>query len=499
MKRITAMMLCLLLALGTLAACGDDSNVQNQGWTPQDAGQTTTQPATGESTGEPEEEVQVTTVPSEPDDTGMGNPDTTMGTGVEYISTLRVDINDYSHNGIVYYGENEKYGIMTLDGSSDTGAVYEDAAAEGEYFKIRTKELGEAEELDKINSVGLVDSTGKELIPARYALVEELSDRYYRVIEATELTDGDEYLIYMSKGAFSLYAGEDDPCYLGVWTVYDLETGAEVPGVTGTKATSVSTYGDILAYSVDGTRRYFAPDGQELPEDGYYYTNSTYYLSADKTVYDIQGNALLSMEGNEYSISNWDEPYYRVHKYADGVTTYALMDEAGNICSGQFPKTPYMEEGGLVSSDKKLYDLQGNCVFEKELYTVYYHNGNWLIRDAEKNIYLMDSNYTVEFICQMTDDTDYSLNGGDFVVTKRDGSTYYYYSTTTKQFEQGRGVAVGVIERDSTEDLSDLVNTMTDEVLLSGYRYYSAEESEEGIFIFARAEGDTYDVFFFAA
>lgn len=498
-KKTLALVLCALMAMGTLAACGEDAAAPYVPVIDQPGSQSGTQSADAEVTVAPSEDI-LESEPTEPvEETGMGNPDTVVGAGMEYINTLRVDVSDYSANGVVYAGDNEKYGIMTLDGANDTGAIYVNAAAEGDNFMVRTQELGAAEELDKINSVGLVDKTGKELIPAKYALVEDISDRFYRVVEATELTDSDEYLLYMRKSAFTVQAGEDDPRYLGVWSVYDIQTGAEVPGVTGTKAGNISVYGDILSFYVENTRCYFNAAGTELPAGASYYSNGTYYVSADKTVYDSQGNAVLVMEDNGYSISNWDERYYRVHKYENGVTTYAYMDEAGNICSGEFPKSPYLEEGGIVSSDDKLYDLQGNCIFEKDPYTVYYYDGLWLIRDADKNIYMMDSNYNVEFICQMTEDTEYSLSGTDFAVTKREDGKYYYYSAATKQFAEGRAVAKGMVERDNANDNTDLLSTMTDETLLTNYRYYNAEESDEGVYIFARAEGGAYDVFFFAA
>ena len=497
-KKTLALVLCALMAMGTLAACGDDAAAPYVPVIDQSGSQSGTQAADAEVTVAPTEEIPVTE-PTEIVETGMGNPGTVLGSGVTFISTLRVHVSDENENGVVYYGENEKYGVMSGDGSYDTGAIYDNATCEGAYFKVRTEEIGTPDELDKINSVGLVDCTGEELIPAQYAVVEDLSDRFYRVCAVTERTEADEYLVYLSKGAFTVSAGEKDPRYLGTWSVYDLQTGAEVPNATGTKGGSVTVRGDVIVFTADdGNRRYINAAGQDLPTEATYHNNGTYTDYSDDAVYDSNGNKVFDGVTDGYEVSNWDSGYYRAHKYENGTTNYVLLDETGAICSGTFPKTPYVEEGNLVSCDDKLYDMQGNCLFEESLYGVYYYDGYWLIRDDAKNVYLMDSNYTVEKICQIDEDYTYSLSGSDFAVTCRADGEYTYYSVLQKEFVDGEVIAKGIAQR-KTGESRDLINAMTEEVLLTGYRAYYAIETEEGICIYAYAGNDVYDVFRIAA
>ena len=138
--------------------------------------------------------------------------------------------------------------------------------------------------------------------------------------------------------------------------------------------------------------------------------------------------------------------------------------------------------------------MQGNLLLDKDCYMIYYHEGYWLLRDYDKNVYLMDSQYNAELICVA--DGDISLYGHQFAVTKKENDTNYYYSITKKDYAEGYPTAMGLAERKTEDGKKELVNTMTDEVILSGYSQYLIVEGEDRYCIYASTGLGVYDIFY---
>lgn len=503
-KKTLALVLCTLMTLGTLAACGEDAAApyvptayQPDG---QSGAQSDTQSADAVVTTAPADDIfqtEPTEAPTEPEETGMGNPATAVGSGMTYIGTQRVRMNDYNENGFTYRSEDDKYGVMSRDGSYDSGAVYAHAECLKGNFAVRAVAYSAPDKLEDINSVGLIDAAGNELLPARYAMIKALDDRFLQAFTVTAVTEGDEYLLYMRSNMFSLSASEEDTRYEGNWIIYDLQTRKEVPGVGSTKNLNIYAYGDILTYTEDGNKIRVTAAGLDIPQDATVFENGTYITKDADAVYCSDGTKLFDTAGLDgFDVRSWVEGYYRMNKYEGGSTKYALADESGNICSAILDFNPIVEEGGILSGTNGLFDLEGNCLFDKETLTVYYYKGYWLIQDREKNAYVMDSSYNVQPICLLDNDT-YSFYGTNFAVVKKVDKEYFYYSFAQGDFIAGNPVELGVAELKLEDGSRNLINTMNDEVLLSGYRQYRIVETDKTLCVYAHAGDNAYDIFVF--
>ncbi len=108
---------------------------------------------------------------------------------------------EFTGSGYIYQISG-KYGVVSLDGSKDTGAKYAAAKeVDGSYSNkgyIAVREL--SGDNKNVNTCGLVDKNGNEVLPCKYAGIEMLNDRYAKVITADKETkDKDAALIYYTS------------------------------------------------------------------------------------------------------------------------------------------------------------------------------------------------------------------------------------------------------------------------------------------------------------
>ncbi|MBQ1974625.1 MAG: WG repeat-containing protein, partial [Ruminococcus sp.] len=175
------------------------------------------------------------------------------------IGSVKLDTNDVEFTGSGYiYQISGKYGVVSLDGTKDTGAKYAAAKeVDGSYSNkgyIAVREL--SGDNKNVNTCGLVDKNGNEVLPCKYAGIEMLNDRYAKVITADkETTDKNAALIYFTDKMVSFSPDEGDVMYSGKWEVYDMTAKQPVKNATGTRPYTVSAKGQFVIFTDDKENR----------------------------------------------------------------------------------------------------------------------------------------------------------------------------------------------------------------------------------------------------
>ena len=112
---------------------------------------------------------------------------------------------------------------------------------------VTTTSVSDASDISGLNCAGLVDATGKELLPQQYAAIDVLNDRFAHVSQVTHAVESkDDALVYYSNEPFSFMPDEDDTFFGGTWSIVDLTTVKPVPGATGTKPYTRSAKGNFV-------------------------------------------------------------------------------------------------------------------------------------------------------------------------------------------------------------------------------------------------------------
>lgn len=426
----------------------------------------------------------------------------TVGDGTQrlekYASVVRDDVRA-EKGGLYYKDSNGKYGIISFDGVNDTGAKYFSVDSEDKYFTFETAEPVNEDDIAGLNCLGLADGNGKEIIPPEYATCSVLNERYIKVCKVTEKTeDEDEALVYFTEKWLSLTPDEEDTLYKGNWYVFDLKTGAIIPGVTGTKGYPVSAHGGCLEYATDdGETVSINGKGEKLPDNAYVFDNGCYAIDEGEkgTVYSADGTLLFAYSGNSYVPMHSSGDYIVASDYATGKEY--VMDLNGTVISEAFDTITCIY-GKLVNQDDMLYRFDGTKVSEEKFDYIYQGEVNEeyiaCVND-EKIVYLHADGTPFDEISRASGDID--IDSVDLVAYKDATKDRYYYSFKDKDFTvSGNSVTSWYIESNYTDGVYDLVNVMTGETVLSGYSGYSYGEDENGgRYICARKSGEGFDIF----
>ena len=440
------------------------------------------------------------------EDEDEGGSATVGNLSLKKIGTIR-HISYASEGGLVYE-ENDKYGVMSLDGKKDTGAKYEDVNQEDQYFEVTTKRPENEDDLEGINSTGLIDGKGNEIIPAKYAVLDKISDRYWQAIEATEKTDSDDYLVYMSSNSFiSFSANEGDPRYKGVWYVYDLTTGEPVKGVSSTINYSISAYGEVIEYVTDAKEQlYVNANGDVLPENDFVFGNGCYHITQgnDQIFYDASGKELFKCAADDFQpyTTSDDGRYFLARKDVDGDKKYVVMDLTGKVVSFEFS-----DDYGKVIGDKYiladgvLYDFDGNKALEDS----YTYNSVKTCANRDLGVMLKTDNdhYTVldqngKVVYTGKENDDYTFNTSDFTVSRKTKDGYLFLNWKDGDFtiQDGSSLGAGFVKSRGANNTYTLVDATSGEEVLKGYsNFYVDGNKEDGLFIYAEMADHNFEIY----
>lgn len=425
-------------------------------------------------------------------------PDSLM---VEKVGSLSTDAFSTAEGGLYYQDEaTQKYGVMSLDGNYDTGAVYVNCDPSGLYFKVAKTSNRKISNAATLNDTGLIDGKGNVIIPELYAYVQSISDRYFLAVEATKIVASkDRALVAYDEGdvskplSASLGNEEDDFLFAGKWLVYDKTTGKPVPGVYGTADQSVVAYGNFIVYNDDeGTRHVVDANGKELTHKKLFGDGSYSVEGKIGTVYDTNGEKLFDYDLASYIPLSVNGNYYTASVYKDGATAYVIMDKTGKVLSTEFSSTPYFY-GDLIKVDNTVYDVTGKNII-KGSYEHIAHNamfGDYYFLNNNDTYTLINSKGDVLF--EDTETKNKTIYTDEFVAYDKTEDNNMYYSYKDADYTiAGYSFAPWLVKTASTNNLYNIVNVISGETVLENYNSYTYTTVRgTAYYVYAKYNGGT--------
>lgn len=396
----------------------------------------------------------------------------------------------FTADGGLYYKEGEKFGIMTLDGKLDSGAIYTLCQPKGVYFLV-AKSMGDTADITSSNVVGLVDATGREIIPMQYASIELIGQRFARVAELTGTTDKEEERLtqFTEDGKTVLCTGN--------WYLYDLKTGEAVPGATGTKPYISFDCGGYVKYVRDDKVAVTAtPDGKALAEEPVHLKNGHYAIKTENAVYDSDGNRQFTYDPKGYvpvdseSVSG----YIVAKKQEKNKDTYVLLDKTGQVVSAVFDHAP-AQYGDLFHVGKNLVKLDGEVVVKGGCERVFWeplYGQCWAVNDG-KTTKVVDKTGHILYENTVKGSMVDTLK---MMCYQSGEDRRYYYSVKDKGFTISGAALSAFLVKKPNGDQHDVVNVLTGEAILTGYTDYAVSDADDTLlYVYAKKADNTIDVF----
>ncbi len=402
--------------------------------------------------------------------------------------------------GIYYKGENGKYGIMTLDGKSDTGAVYAYCSPVGKYFKVSFDDFKAASNVEGLNCIGLVDATGKEIFPMSYATIEQLNERFFRVCEAKGQTTkkSEELVYYNTNDSFSFSFVEGEARFKGNWYICDVTTGKPVNGVTGTTPHIAHAYGNFIEYVTDEKTIITANDkGEHLPEGAELFINGYYTVVKDGigTVCNSNGEEVFNYALDGFVPTQSDGNFIVAAKREDTMK-YVLMDFSGNIVSPEFNNRPTVC-GSLVFAGNKLCKPDGTPIIDgnyTKVATDAFFEKTWLLENDSEYILIKEDGAV---LYQGAKDGSVSVTASPFCISKKVNNKTMYYSFADKDFTlEGASDAPWLVKVQNSDGLFNIVDSISGETIISGYSDYTyVSIPNSSIYVYAKKNDGGIDIY----
>ena len=443
-----------------------------------------------------------------------------------------------SDGGIYYRSKDGRYGIMTFDGSCDSGPVYTEVVTAERYFRVTEKEASAANTPESLNRYGLVNARGARLVPQEYAAVKVLNDRFATAIRVTGTTKETDKAVLFSSGnmiSYSYQAG----CvsYLGEWEVYDLSSGRRVQGASGTQNTATQyATNDLLVFTTDdGERVRMNEKGRMLSDFTHLLGNGSYTQNGEEedTVYSAGGRKLFSYDPSTYlvySIEDTDR-YYAARRSSGGLK-YVLLDENGEEISYAFSDTPQtVIDDAYVFAGGRLYDYDGNQLLDGAYDEIFpdndLHRGAVLRKDNVYTFVVLTKKEDIPVppaeeeeededaygeedpgeeteaiqlareIYTVTANSEYLVYPDGFYVTQDSSKGPLLYRFDTGEYKiLDFSVRANWLARVAGDPgVNDLLDLYTGEKLLTGYNYYSVAHLNDRTLIVLAEADDHADVF----
>lgn len=400
-------------------------------------------------------------------------------------------------SGGLYYAQNGKFGIRTLDGKLDTGAVYTFCRPVGDCFMVsKEQQVLDVERVDGLNIIGIVDATGKELVPMIYAQIAAIDNRFVRAVSVTGLAESKEERITHFLGA----DGEEVGC-VGSWQLYDLETGKAIPDATGTTNYAAYSYGSYVKYVTDDKQVIVStPDGTPIPEEAEHLRNGYYYLPSDRTVYDGNSTPCFTVEADGFipCDSTGVSAYIVAKKQVDGKDRYLLLDTEGKAVTADYIEPP-AKVGQFLCAEGNMMDADGKVVAGEEILAVTWERTfgcGWMVK-REKGYTLVGPDGQELYTA---DGKEVQVKAEHMAFYKTVDKTNTYYSYVDKDFTvTGVSVAPWLVRATRDDGTYDLVNLLNSQPLLSGCRNLNATTSSDGrVYIYAENESGVWEIFVIA-
>ncbi|MBR2189372.1 MAG: hypothetical protein IJ860_08225 [Eubacterium sp.] len=410
---------------------------------------------------------------------------------------------DFKNSGIIYQNDQSgNYGVLTSDGTHDTGDIYTSAREADNYYPGYFIVSSSKADVSNVNVNGLIDAEGNEIIPCEYGFISLLSDRYAKVITSSgQTTNEEEALFYYTDSFISFTPDEDDIMFKGSWQVYDMQKKALVPGVSGTNRYSIDVKGSYITYVTDDeTRHTVDQDGNEVSDDLVILSNGACARESDgkAVLYSPEGEELFSYDSTETYVQGYAG--YDTYTAADYDMNHYLLDEKGNVLTpglqgtfGEvFPDCFIADDQLLNYSGEPFLDGSYTALYYDEVYEDVYSarkDDTYVVFDKEGNVLYQDDEHAADDVYK--DIYAFSIKNAD------SKSQYYNYSTGTYSIEGSTNVSHWLVSQQDN-DKHNLFETRTGKMLIEGYEQYAAVEDKTShvTWVYASNEGsiDVYEV-----
>ena len=408
----------------------------------------------------------------------------------------------------IYEDENGTYSLVSYDGKTLTEPQPYIEQADKGYFKVGIAELPKNEkDFERLNTYGLLNPEGEEIIPRKYAEINVLNDTYAVAMEAAGTTDDWSKKLFEVRADewFDEDVGKERVYFTGNWTLYNLKEKAPVEGVSGTEAQKYINYGDVFGYKQnDGTFRYIRPDGTALPEKIEVLTNGSYRMTDENGVYAlyaIDGTKLFDIDEDGYVPRGENNGYYIGENYVDDHYSYVLLDEKGKQVAGPFEDGNFTFVGDILIADKKIFDLSGNVLLDEkadECHVETERKKGAMLFTADNRAIIYDLE-TKEVIYneEKVDGYDYNYAACDIREIGEQKSRIYSWADRDFTFT---GVLMGAMLANVENDDGShrLVDVTTNDTILEGYDNYTVMGSlDTTLRVYASAsDSETTDIYF---
>ena len=398
---------------------------------------------------------------------------------IHWVGTLPRNISTAS--GGLYYAGSEKYGIMTFDGTCDSGAMYALCRPLGDAFLV-SKSMGLESDPLSFNTAGVVDAKGNVLVPLQYASVVAIDSRFVRVAEITAVCETEEESITDYKNSL----GDTVYCK-GNWYIYDLTTGQKVPGATGTKKYASYSYnGKYVKYVTDDKAQHVVtPEGNPLPADAVHLLNGYYMMEAESAMYDVYGNKKFTYDPNSYiPCSNENvSDYILAKKTVNGKDRYVLMDLTGAVVSAELDAVPVVR-GNLLLVNNKVCNLKGEPLLDAAVNNLYLDpitKQVWMVTDTKtKEKFLLDKDGK---ILHRSGAVDATFNVNNFDMHRKDGDNdpFHLVIKDGTYTLRGASLAPWLVRTTNEDGTYNLVETISGKTLLSNCTGVAASVGSDSI------------------
>ena len=373
--------------------------------------------------------------------------------------------------GGLYYSDGGKYGIMTYDGTVDSGAIYAVCRPLGNHFLV-AKSTGNS--IQTMNAAGVVDAQGNVLVPFDYASVVAIDDRFVMAAELTGYTEDKNQSVTSRNDN-----NGEKTYYTGNWYIYDLTTGQKVPGATGSRNYAAYSYeGQYIKYVTDDKKQHVVtPDGQPLPTAAVHLNNGYYLIEAENALYNGAGTKLFTYDPNGYIPCSGEDVsgYILAKKTADGVDSYVLMDETGAVVSAPLTAKP-KTYGKLLLAGNKVYNVKGELLLEGDFSAIYEDEIThqcWLLSSSfTKEKVLIDGSGKVLYR-GAAEDVKFIVNHFSLYKKVGEEEQYPYIIAQSAFGQKATPIAPWLLRTDAEDGTFNLIDSISGNTLLSGYISYS--------------------------
>lgn len=465
MKKLLALLLVLLMVL-TVVGCGSDNS--------------TSTPQSGDNFEGNVTKAGIYTIEKDATFTADKN------LGERYWETISA--------GIIYK-ENGKFGILSFNGYSDSGAsythfkiCYSNSDSYTRYYEVSKAPKRTAVTVDTVNVYGLMDGNGKVILEDKYAIIDVLNDRFAQVYIAEAETDKKEAaLLYASVDYVSTYDDSDRTPFLGKTFVIDLYTGSTVPNTTFTAGNYFKAYGNFVYLN----QEYIRSNGEKLSSNEFQACHNGSYSTKSNgvwTVFSSAGKELFKYDHKEKVLAYAE--YNRYVMYDREADKYYIADEKGQKISGEFDTTPDLRAENIYVYDHGYCTMDGTVLLMGAGNGGKYNQfGSFVFISSNKGYVYLESGKKLEI---NKGDAKQDDGIGNLYKTTDAGNAFYCVKDNDYTIN-GKYVGPWLIE---TED-GKLVESYSNATVLEGYKSYRFQQValDSGV-ILAQKEDNTYDVFY---